>query len=128
MADTTETKQAVEQNALADAPGFIDAQDFTALQSADFGVLTVTIQEQAGSLNDRKAKPVDRILAIRAIIANADWFFSSIALNAKEYADWSKGRTVDELFAAYTELYARYADRLGKSKRSSDGSASAASN
>lgn len=119
-----DTLEALKQqhSTLKDMPEFIPASEFTALQSADFAVAGTAIQEQVDVLNRKASTPTDRALALRTIIAHTDWFFKSIAKNTRDYDEWVKGRTAADLFDAFTALYGFYAQELGKSESSSNGS------
>lgn len=113
---------------LKDLPGLRPAEEFDALQSADFGVLATVVDEQLGVIRDESSKAMDRAYAIRAIVAYMDDFFSRVALDADAYKEWSKGRMPGDLIEAYMALYGFYASRLGKSRPSSDASTGAGSN
>ncbi|NMM98158.1 hypothetical protein [Bifidobacterium olomucense] len=113
---------------LTDLPELVQTEDFTALNSADFALLAAAVSENSVTLRRKTASMTDKALAIRGIIANADFFFKGIAKDGKAYDEWSKDRTPDELFTAYMALFGFYAGRLGKSKRSSADSKNAESN
>jgi len=116
-------------------PDMVKPQELNVAQSAEFRVTWQRVNERQTRLFDtgvfddetadkgkkktKEKRDEDEAVVLMAEIAQyADMFYRDIAVDEKQWEDFTKGRTLEDLFVLLVSLTSFYALALGKSSGS----------
>lgn len=116
-------------------PDMVKPQELNVAQSAEFRVTWQRVSERQTRLFDtgvfddetadkgkkktKEKRDEDEAVVLMAEIAQyADMFYRDIAVNEKQWEEFTKGRTLEDLFVLLVSLTSFYALALGKSSGS----------
>lgn len=122
-----------EQPLFAGLPDMAKPQELNAAQSAEFSVTWQRISERNGKLGDMglfgddeadkpKKKPKydesEAVILMAEIVQYADMFYREIAADEKQWDEFTRGRTLENLYVLLVSLTTFYSVALGKSSAS----------
>ena len=116
-------------------PDMVKPQELNVAQSAEFRVTWQRVSERQTKLFDtgvfddetadkgkkktKEKRDEDEAVVLMAEIAQyADMFYRDIAVDEKQWVEFTKGRTLEDLFVLLVSLTSFYALALGKSRGS----------
>ena len=116
-------------------PDMVKPQELNVAQSAEFRVTWQRVSERQTNLFDtgvfddetadkgkkktKEKRDEDEAVVLMAEIAQyADMFYRDIAVDEKQWVEFTKGRTLEDLFVLLVSLTSFYALALGKSSGS----------
>lgn len=116
-------------------PDMVKPQELNVAQSAEFRVTWQRVSERQTKLFDtgvfddetadkgkkktKEKRDEDEAVVLMAEIAQyADMFYRDIAVDEKQWVEFTKGRTLEDLFVLLVSLISFYALALGKSSGS----------
>lgn len=147
MADNIETTETTENKTpetwdelkslplFEELPDMVKPQELNVAQSAEFRVTWQRVSERQTRLFDtgvfddetadkgkkktKEKRDEDEAVVLMAEIAQyADMFYRDIAVDEKQWEEFTKGRTLEDLFVLLVSLTSFYALALGKSSGS----------
>lgn len=122
-----------EQPLFAGLPDMAKPQELNVAQSAEFSVTWQRISERNGKLGDMgffdddkadkpKKKPQydesEAVILMAEIVQYADMFYREIAADEKQWDEFTRGRTLENLYVLLVSLTTFYSVALGKSSAS----------
>ena len=114
-------------------PDMVKPQELNVAQSAEFRVTWQRVSERQTKLFDTgvfddetadkgkkktKEKRDEDVVLMAEIAQYADMFYRDIAVDEKQWVEFTKGRTLEDLFVLLVSLTSFYALALGKSSGS----------